>query len=99
MLRPRKHARRPIEPLLVFNHAVRFVLTEEHVRGSTTRESATSYMAPIIVMSAFASELLLKCIYLLDRMPLPDTHRLDILYRRLHNKRKQRIEELWNAKS
>lgn len=52
---------------------------------------------PAIVMSAFASELLLKCLHLLEGQTAPEgVHRLNVLFRTLPDRRKRRIKELWD---
>jgi hypothetical protein len=53
-------------------------------------------MMPAIVLSAFAAELFLKCLLLLDSETPPNTHDLKALFAGLSDQRKKRIEELWD---
>ena len=50
-----------------------------------------------MVLSAFAAELFLKCLLVLETGEAPPTHRLDLLFKRLGHKRQRRIQELWEA--
>ena len=96
----RKLASRPVaDPLQVFNHACRFLATDQALRrvfgGS---DWALTIAPPTMVLSAFASELFLKCLLILETSEAPENiHLLHILYRRVSHKRRRRIEELWDA--
>jgi hypothetical protein len=95
MIRPIKKRRKlPSDPKLIFVHALKFMRAEEHLRNS--QKPPTPDFEPIMILSAFASELFLKCIHAIAGTTASDTHRLNVLFRRLHNTRKNRITELWN---
>jgi hypothetical protein len=91
---------RPVsDPEQVFNHASQFLATDQALRkifGGT--EWGLTIGPPTMVLSAFASELYLKCLLILETGETPeDSHLLHVLYRRLSNKRRRRIEEMWDA--
>jgi HEPN domain-containing protein len=51
-----------------------------------------------MVLSAFASELLLKCLLIIETGEAPDNiHELHTLFGKLKHKTKRRIEEIWDA--
>jgi hypothetical protein len=87
------------DPLQVFNHGCRFLGTDQALRrvfgGS---DWALTIAPPTMVLSAFASELFLKCLLILETNEAPENiHLLRVLYRRVSHKRRRRIEELWDA--
>jgi HEPN domain-containing protein len=86
------------DPETVFMHGVRFLYTEDLLRREAVNNHTARVMAmmPAMVLSAFAAELFLKCLLILEDQTPPDSHHLGTLFKRLHNKRKSRIEELWN---
>jgi HEPN domain-containing protein len=94
MIRPyKKRFREPINPKHVFDQACRFHLARNHLLTAKTNWATI----PVAVWSAFASELFLKCLHILEDKEPPDTHRLDVLFRRLSNTKKRRIEEIWDT--
>jgi hypothetical protein len=50
-----------------------------------------------MVLSAFASELYLKCLHRIDGNEILEEHSLQKLYQALHPLRQKRIETLWDA--
>jgi hypothetical protein len=95
----RKPPRPVADPLQVFNHGCRFLGTDQALRrvfgGS---DWALTIAPPTMVLSAFASELFLKCLLILETNEAPENiHLLHVLYRRVSHKRRRRIEELWDA--
>jgi hypothetical protein len=50
-----------------------------------------------MVLSAFAAELFLKCLLVLETGAAQPTHRLDVLFKRVSHKRQRKIQELWEA--
>jgi HEPN domain-containing protein len=50
-----------------------------------------------MVLSAFAAELFLKCLLVLETGEAAPTHRLDVLFKRVSHKQQRRIQELWEA--
>jgi hypothetical protein len=53
--------------------------------------------APTMVLSAFAAELFLKCLLVMESGAAPPIHRLDLLFKRVSHKRQRRINELWET--
>ena len=99
MPRTRIKKPRPVpDPHHIYIHAVRFLFADNHIRQTSVgNKNVTDWnMLPAIVLSAFAAELFLKCLLILDGQTPPDAHHLKTLFKRLHNKKKARIEELWN---
>lgn len=98
-----KRTNKPVNPEQIFNHAIRFSGTEQYLRDLKSTDSAFPVMVapPSMVLSAFAIELLLKCLLALEGTEIPETYKLDVLFRRISHKKKRRIEELWdlNARS
>src|SRR5262245_45894505 len=93
-----KRKPQPINPIAIFNEASRFSYADRFIRQKDLSPSEVAMMArPSMVLSALAIELFLKCILHMERGTAPDTHRLNVLYRQISNKRKRRIEELWAA--
>jgi hypothetical protein len=87
-----------IDPRAVFELAFRFCLADEHIRKENNMQ-APMMAAPSMVMSAFASELLLKCLLLIENCEIVQTHRLDKLFQQLSHTQKRRIDAIWEAKA
>src|SRR5271156_2534503 len=83
----------------IFNHACRFLGTDQLLRRVGTPGSGWELMIapPTMVLSAFAAELFLKCILVLEIGAAQPTHRLDVLFKRVSHKRQRKIQELWEA--
>jgi hypothetical protein len=91
---------RPVaDPFQVFNHACRFLGTDQALRQIFGGSDWTTTIAPpTMVLSAFASELFLKCILILETGEAPENiHLLHVLYPRVSHKRRRQIEEMWDA--
>jgi hypothetical protein len=54
-------------------------------------------VAPALVVSAFASELYIKCLLCLHGLPVPPTHNLKNLFSRLPGKIQKTLEKKWDA--
>ena len=54
---------------------------------------------PAMVLSAFSSELYLKCLLCLESGSVPPTHNLKVLFRQLHTATRERLRELWDLSS
>ena len=58
------------------------------------------YVAPAaMALSAFTSELFLKCLLLLERKAIDRVHSLNVLYRKLSPNQKRRIDEAWEVRA
>jgi hypothetical protein len=86
------------DPEEIFRHGVRFLYAEDLLRKEAVNNPRTSQlgMMPVMVLSAFAAELFLKCLLILEGQTPPDSHNLNMLFKRLPHKRKARIEQLWD---
>jgi hypothetical protein len=97
--KPKKPA--PVsDPQQIYNHANRFLGTDQAIRKifGGNRDWSGTVAPPTMVLSAFAAELYLKCILTIENNQAPaQIHLLHVLYRRLSNKAKRRVEELWDA--
>jgi hypothetical protein len=97
MAKPLNLPATPIDPQQVFAHATHFVAAGEYLKTTPDLIQLRAFNSPGIVMSAFASELLLKCLLLIEEQPAQNGHNLYVLFRRLSNPRKTRIEQIWNS--
>jgi hypothetical protein len=100
MKRTKKTARETPDPHQVFNHGLRFLTTDQAVRRIFGGDPNWSPVIapPTMVLSAFASELLLKCLLVIETGEAPDNiHELHTLFGKLKHKTKRRIEEVWDA--
>lgn len=99
-MRKPKRTKKPIDPSLIFDHALRFAGSDGYLRSAKGGGNLFAMMIapPSMVLGAFAIELLLKCLLVMDTGQAPETtHHLGKLFRQLPHKRKRRIEELWDA--
>jgi hypothetical protein len=97
-MKRKKKPSKPIDPKSVFQLACKFAATEQHVR-STNNPKARFMASPSMVLSAFAIELFLKCLLLLEGKEIDKTHTLNVLFRRLNHNHKRRIEEVWEREA
>jgi len=79
----------------VYKHADAFYFTIDHLHRSVDR-AKYSIMVPIVVLSAFASELLLKCLLHVERGETPRVHLLYDLFLELTPETQSRLEGLWD---
>jgi|SRR6516162_1220074 len=90
--------RKPIDPKSVFDLACKFAAAEQHLRHKSNPNAG--YMAsPSMVMSAFAIELFLKCLLLLEGKEIDRTHLLNVLYQKLSRSQRRRIEKSWDKEA
>jgi hypothetical protein len=84
----------------IFEHASRFHESDHRLRNTVPadRPDQLPLVAhPSMVLSAFASELYLKCLLCLETGKAPQTHNLKTLFDALKPETKRRLEELWDA--
>jgi HEPN domain-containing protein len=90
--------KKALDPLKMFVHAERFRFTDRYLRSpkvmSNDPRVGSYIVAPTLVLSAFASELYLKCLLCLNAFAVPTTHNLKNLFGRLPRKDRRRIEEM-----
>jgi hypothetical protein len=89
----------PLEAREIFNQACRFLGTDQLLRKVGTPGSGwkMTIVVPTSVLSAFAAELFLKCLLVLERGNALPIHRLDVLFKNLPHKRQRRIQEIWES--
>jgi HEPN domain-containing protein len=83
----------------VYEHALRFLATDGFLRTEAAKDPAHGYwfQHPGMVISTFASELLLKCLLILEGKAPPDKHNLKTLFDLLDPAHKAQIETMWDA--
>ena len=97
--RAQQASRPPPDPEKVYHQGGRFMMAEERLRfeeNGVQADAAAMYAWPSMMLSAFASELFLKTILLLEGQSPSETHNLGKLYKGLHNKTKTRLAVLWD---
>lgn len=87
-----------INPRDIFAHADRFHWAESSLRNASTSQLALKFAHPAMVLSAFASELYLKCIHCIDSGLVPPGHDIEKLFNGLPHLRRARITQIWDAK-
>jgi hypothetical protein len=93
--KPRKSTSKP-NPEDVFALACKFAALEEHIRNKNNPNA--EYMASAgMAISAFSSELFLKCLLLLEGKELHRIHPLNALYQKLSHNQKRRIDRAWEG--
>jgi hypothetical protein len=87
------------DPRQIFDHACRFLGSDQLLRriGKPGSGWELTVAQPAMVLSAFAAELFLKCLLIMESGAAPPTHRLDSLFKRVSHKRQRRIQELWET--
>lgn len=90
--------RKPVDPQALFRHACMFVNSADFMKRSGAMKSVETGF-PLLVLEAFSIELLLKCLLLLERKEIPQSHRLAVLFRRIGSKTKRRIVDGWEAEA
>ncbi|MCK1707630.1 MULTISPECIES: hypothetical protein [unclassified Bradyrhizobium] len=89
-------ARKTPDPLKVFMNAERFRIADLVLRGSQDQRVAVAVASPALVLSAFASELYLKCLILIQSARLEHGHDLHPLFKKLESQSQRRVEQKWN---
>jgi hypothetical protein len=79
-----------------FIQACRFVFAHERLKLSTPDTALTAVMLPAMVMEAFAIELLLKTLLLMEGKEPSKVHELEKLYRRLHVETQRALAVEWD---
>ena len=95
-----KSARTQHNCFKIFEHASHFHESDHRLRNTvpSDRPDQVPLIAhPTMVLSAFASELYLKCLLCLEIGTVPQTHNLKTLFDALKPETKRRLEELWGA--
>jgi hypothetical protein len=93
----KKPSKKVDDPRKIFEHAERFRWTDIHLRLHRDQQVLPMILLPAMMLSAFASELYLKCLHRIDGNEMMESHSLQELYQALQPLRQKRIETLWNA--
>jgi hypothetical protein len=89
-------APKTIDPFAVFKQALDFMLCDETLRRTDNPHQMAVIVRPSIVLSAFASELFLKCLLLIEGRGTSNSHDLHALYRKLSQKAQALIASKWD---
>ena len=77
-------------------NAERFRQADLLLRSFNEQQIAVTIASPALILSAFASELYLKCIVCIETGELAHGHHLKNLYRRIEPNTRHSIEEKWD---
>ncbi len=80
----------------IFKYARQFMFADECLRLEGRPDFAIRYMTPSIVMSAFASELFLKCLRALEAPTVPTGHDLSKLFKGLRPNIQNNVIKRWD---
>jgi HEPN domain-containing protein len=95
----KKSKERGTNPAAIYEYAMHFGVTAHHLLNyNDPREGGPprGFALPMVVLSAFTIELMFKCILSLEGTAYSKTHHLHSLFKRISNKRKARIIQLWD---
>jgi HEPN domain-containing protein len=101
MPKPIKKDRIPLDAQRMYLHAWQFMMASEIVSSNENKAAhwaAQEMGNPIIVLSAFSSEIMLKSLVVLEGKEFGETHRLDKLYKILSNSNQKKLCERWDAR-
>jgi HEPN domain-containing protein len=93
-----------LDPLKIFLHARNFHKSYEMLLRAAVPKDATladdKIVAiigrPALMLSAFASELYLKCLICVETNSVPSTHNLDGLFKELRVSTRHELDDLWD---
>jgi len=83
--------------LKIFMNAERFRISDLILRGNSNAQIMAAIGGPALVLSAFASELYLKCLICIETGRLAHGHDLRVLFRQISEASRRNIERRWNA--
>jgi len=89
---------RKLDPIKIFQHATNFQESDHALRKAFPAHDPKIMLIaqPSMVLSAFASELYIKCLLCIENGKVPNEHNLKTLFLQLAPSTRRRIEELWN---
>jgi Family of unknown function (DUF5677) len=88
-----------LDPHEIFLHAYHFHESDHRLRKGPSTKDIDEVMLiahPSMVLSAFASELYLKCLLCVETGKVPKEHHLKSLFLRLDLSTRKRLQDLWN---
>jgi len=89
-------AAKTTNPFDVFKQALDFMLCDETLRRTDSMHQMAIVARPSIVLSAFASELFLKCLLLIEGKGTHNCHDLHVLYKKLSPQAQTLIASKWD---
>jgi HEPN domain-containing protein len=93
-----KPVKQPVDPRRVFASAEHFNRSMGILRSQMIGPEMVAVIAqPVMAMSAFTSELYLKCLLCIQSGNVPRGHHLKNLYSNLERSTRRRIEKRWDA--
>jgi hypothetical protein len=84
-------------PLRIFMNAERFRQADLLLRSFDDQQIAVAVASPALILSAFASEIYLKCIICLETGELAHGHHLKNLFRQIGPCTRRAIQQRWDA--
>jgi len=97
----KKQVKPPSDPIKIYVQAEQFRFADAVLRRDPRMNSSPEYFSyvgiPSIVLSAFASELYLKCLLALEGKDVPKTHNLKTIFKRLRGKTQNRLTDRWTT--
>jgi len=97
--KPKKTSQK-VDSQELFYHATRILSADWHLRHALPPQTDKLMVAQgSMILNAFASELFIKCILLIEGKTPPPTHKLDVLFRQVGHKTKRNIEAIWDAQA
>jgi hypothetical protein len=86
-----------LDPVKIFLHATAFHESDHRLRNTIPLDKPGIILItqPSMVLSAFASELYLKCLLCSEHGKVPNGHNLKTLFLQLATSTRKRIDELW----
>jgi hypothetical protein len=95
----KKTPKAALDPHKIFLHAFHFHESDHRLRNSVSSDNPDQIMLiahPSMVLSAFATELYLKCLLCIETGRVPNEHNLKSLFLRLDLSTRKRLEDLWD---
>jgi hypothetical protein len=94
-----KRPKTNLDPRKIFVHATKFHEADHRLRNTVPPdrpEDVPKIAHPAMVLSAFASELYLKCLLCIEKGSAPEEHNLKKLFNGLQLETRRRLEDLWD---
>jgi hypothetical protein len=88
-----------VDPFKIYMNAERFRIADQTLRSDLHRDLMTTLASPAMMLSAFASELYLKCLLLVETPSslVDHSHDLETLFRKLSTPTRKAIERDWDV--
>lgn len=88
----------PLNAREIYGHALKFLATDTHLRKQVDKDARASkvFLFHGMVINAFASELFLKCLIVLDEKKPKASHNLKSLYEQLSSDKQSLVTKHWD---